>query len=320
MGRELSTSSGFLHPPEESGLATLRERAVAAVTRRYPLVSGCGTLSNSMLLHRLAGPGSGTVWARVPGGEVLASLNDYVGRAAFYAGDLDKKISRLCRRIVRPGDTVLDIGANIGMVTLLLSRLVGPAGRVHSFEPNPRMQQAVTAMVQRNGLANVTLHPVALGSEDGELELRIPYGNIGAASLIRTFEGSSQLERCQVPVRTLSGIVEASGIKAIRLIKIDVEGFESEVFRGAEDLLARQVPDAILFELDARTTSSWAREPLVELLAAHGYGFLAIPRSMFRATVQRVELGTTMDLPGHDVLAAPMGRRYDELAISLGAR
>jgi hypothetical protein len=80
----------------EFTLATWRQMAVACVTRRYPLSSGCARLANHQWVHRAAGAGRGDVWAHVPGGQVLASLDDYIGRAAFFVGDLDRKITTLC--------------------------------------------------------------------------------------------------------------------------------------------------------------------------------------------------------------------------------
>ena len=119
------------------------------------------------------------------GGTLLAPLDDYVGRAAYYVGDLDRKITWLCGQIVQPGDTVLDVGANIGLVTLWLSHLVGPQGRVHAFEPQPDLQDLLQQTLERNDTKNVSLHRFALGSQPGEMELCIPDGNASRPSLVR---------------------------------------------------------------------------------------------------------------------------------------
>ena len=110
-------------------MPSLRQSLLATLLRRYPLYSGAGTLANSKLVATLAGTSHESVWCPTSGGDVLAPLHDYVGRAAYYCGDLDPKISWVCKKLVNPGDTVCDIGANIGIVTLLLSRLVGNAGK-----------------------------------------------------------------------------------------------------------------------------------------------------------------------------------------------
>ena len=86
-------------------------------------------------------------------------LDDFAGRAAYYVGDLDRKLTGIMRRIVRPGDRVLDIGANLGIVTLPMAMAVGERGAVHAFEPNPVMQEHLERSLRRNGLNNVRLHP-----------------------------------------------------------------------------------------------------------------------------------------------------------------
>lgn len=139
----------------------IRRELIARITRAYPLYSGCGSLANSSFFKWLSGFSTDQSWSRVPGGEVLASLDDYVGRAAFFFGNLDRKITWICARIVRPGDTVLDIGANIGIVSVWLSTLVGASGMVHAFEPSPKLQRVLRDTLIHNQLSNVLLHPVA---------------------------------------------------------------------------------------------------------------------------------------------------------------
>ena len=154
---------------------TFRQSAVASVTRRYPLYSGCGSLANHRIIRRLAGPGIKTEWGRVHGGYwVAAPLTDYVGRAVFYSGELDRKITWVCSRLVRPGDTVLDVGANLGLVTFVLAAQVGQTGLVHAFEPIPEMCDLLERGISKNGLRNVQLHRMALGAETGHLTLSVP--------------------------------------------------------------------------------------------------------------------------------------------------
>lgn len=292
-------------------MPTLRQSLVSRLTRLYPLYSGCGSFANKPLIHRLAGESAERVWSKVPGGEVLAPLDDYVGRAAFYVGDLDRKITWVCGRIARPGDTVLDIGANIGLVSLWLSRLVGEQGQVHAFEPNPALQALLGQMFAHNGLRNVHLHRVALGAQDGALELRIPKVNAGAASFVRNRD-VSDCEVVVAPIRTLSGIVEEQGIRHIRLIKIDVEGFEAEVFKGGLDVLQRIQPEAILFELNDTISGALAEQPVIKILSECGYRFFSIPRSLLKMRLEPFEPDVT-PLVGHDFLAVPKGEAYDRI-------
>lgn len=298
-------------------MSTWRRQAVARLTRLYPLASGGANLANHRWVQSLAGSPSGQAWASVRGGEVYASLDDYIGRATYFIGDLDRKISDVCRRLLRPGDQALDIGANIGLVSLLMSRLVGPGGSVHAFEPNPRMLEAFKLMTERNGLTNVELHEVALGESDGELELHVPLGNAGAASLVRHY-GQRTLETVSVPVRTLDDVVAAGRIDTIRLIKIDVEGFEPAVFRGARSLLSRQVPDAILFEFNERCSGPLAEQAVFRELLDCGYDFFALPKALLRTQVIRADVHRSGGRMAHDFIAAPRGERFEALARQLG--
>ncbi len=293
-------------------MPTIRQSLVASLTRLYPLYSGGGALANKSLIQKLAGASTERVWASVPGGEVKAALNDYVGRAAFYVGDLDPKITWLCAQIVKPGDTVLDIGANIGLVTLWLSTLVGKKGQVHAFEPNPEVQKILAETLVHNQVSNVCLHPFALGAEPGFLELRIPKCNTGAASLIR-HRDLIDSEGVEVPVRSLSPIVEEEGIKSIRLLKIDVEGFEAEVLKGGEAVLRGIRPEAILFEFNDKVETSWDEQPVIKILQDWGYEFFSLPRCLLRMHLDCFEADSSNRLRGHDFLAVPQGECYENM-------
>ncbi|UUX95154.1 FkbM family methyltransferase [Aquabacterium sp. J223] len=260
----------------EGTRANLLQAAIARACRLYPFISGTGTLANSTLFRRFSGTGRNAVWARVDGGEVLASLDEYVGRSAYFFGDLDPKISQLCRLLLRPGDRALDVGANIGIVTLLMSRLVGSTGQVHSFEPNPVVSSRLMAAVAHSGVGNVTVYPKALGDQPGKLILNVPPDNAGAASLVHGYAEPGTV-RVEVPVVRLDDEISQG---PIRLMKIDVEGFELMVLRGARNLLAEMPPDCIVFEHQDRSGGS-ASEVLACLSAA-GYRFYAVAKSLLK--------------------------------------
>ena len=280
----------------------LRSQAVRPLTRLYPFLSG-RTFANRSAFQRLVGQSNEVVWTRVPGGEMLAPLDDYIGRCAYFAGDVDGKISRVFDRIVRPGDTVLDIGTNIGVTTLRLAARVGAAGQVHAFEPNPRLAELVRRSVSRSALGQVTLHEIALGAEAGSLDLFVPPGNSGRGSLCAD-RVPTAAETHRVPVRRLDDALPDLG--ALRLVKIDVEGFEAPVIEGGEGTFARLRPDAILFETNAERPEGSAR--IGAMLGRLRYGLFALPKTLLRLRLDRIDPGALRGAEAHDVLALPEER------------
>lgn len=284
-------------------MPTLRQKIVSTFTRRYPFLSGCGTIANSSLIRMAAGSRGESTWTRLKSGpEILVPLQDYVGKAAYFVGDLDRKISETIKRIVRPGDHVLDIGANLGVVTLHLAKLVGPTGIVHSFEPNPAVNELLSRSIERNNLKNVRLHTCALGATDGgTLELSFPEQNAGQATLTQTRPGEGW-RSVQVPVKTLSALADEAGIGKIRLIKIDVEGFEKEVLTGARAWMTANPPDAIIFESNESLADGEA-DPVVSMLTELGYVIYSIPKRLFSLRLAPFRPNDKQEIKANDLLA-----------------
>ena len=159
---------------------------VASLTRRYPFYSGVSRLANGKLLATVAPPSSKKRWIAAPGGYVRSSLDDFIGRTVFFGGDLDRKLSWLLRRFILPGDCVLDIGANIGIVSLLMSKLVGPSGIVHAFEPNPIVFETLAEAIVFNRRSNIQIHRVALGNQDTTMELHVRWATLEPAHCSKT--------------------------------------------------------------------------------------------------------------------------------------
>ncbi len=140
---------------------------------------------------------------------------------------------KLLRRLLGPGMTVVDVGANIGYYLLLFEQAVGSTGKVVCSEPSVENLPELRANIEGNGFGNVVLHEVALGAEDGEVRLRSGV-NSGVV------EGRAGGEYT-VPLRRLDSLVD----ERVDLLKIDVEGYEGQVLSGATALLEKYRP--ILF-------------------------------------------------------------------------
>jgi FkbM family methyltransferase len=172
------------------------------------------------------------------------SLDRWLNLYLHRLGVLGRGEEALMRAVVRPGMTVADVGANHGLYTLLLSDLVGDSGRVIAFEPDPELFEALSVNCQRNRAGNVELHNVALGSERGEAMLWRSLLNAGDN---RLGAGDRRETTRGVPVKVTT-LDEVMGGQGVDFIKIDVQGWEWEVFRGMERVLAASPRLGIYFE------------------------------------------------------------------------
>ncbi|MFO0957337.1 MAG: FkbM family methyltransferase [Isosphaeraceae bacterium] len=157
-------------------------------------------------------------------------LDDLEGRCIDLLGEWDPRISWILRRVLRRGDTFIDVGANFGLVSLIGAQAVGPTGWVHAFEPQPDLAAMLRRSAALNGLTNLMLHEVALSNTDGTLSLQVPFDHSGAASLCRPDQG--QGTSIPVAVRRGGPYFAEHGIGPVRLLKIDVEGHEAAVLEG----------------------------------------------------------------------------------------
>jgi FkbM family methyltransferase len=170
-------------------------------------------------------------------GQMLYNVHDqFIGRSLDLYGEFCEGEVDLFRQLVKPGDWVLDVGANIGTHTLFFSRHVGPAGRVLAFEPQRVVFQTLCANVALNSVTNAWCYPQAVGAEPGELLVPLldfhGTNNFGGLGLGGHREGD------RVTVVTLDGLA----LPRCDLIKIDVEGMERAVLAGAVNLIARFKP------------------------------------------------------------------------------
>jgi FkbM family methyltransferase len=138
-----------------------------------------------------------------------------------------------CKSLVKPGDRVIDVGANIGAYTKLLSEWVGPEGFVHSYEPIPETYSYLDNNVRKFGMGNVIVHNAAVSSRSGELKMRVPGGNFYQARL--SSEGD-------VPVKLVCLDDEFCSLAGVTFIKCDAERHEREVIEGAIKLIQRDRP------------------------------------------------------------------------------
>ncbi len=179
--------------------------------------------------------------------------------------------------------TVLDIGANLGVYTILSALKVGPTGAVHAFEPVPQLHDYLSESVRRSGFENVHLNRLGLGDQSGQVSiycLSSPYG--GGHSLAPSPKPSRQIDaRC---IR-LDDYITEKQVERVDFLKIDIEGGELAAFKGAGSLLSRTDAPMIQCELSDRLCHRWGHQArdVKQYLWELGYrGYLAQPNHQWK--------------------------------------
>ncbi len=190
-------------------------------------------------------------------------------------GWMNVRMRAFLEKNVHPGMRVVDIGANHGLFTLLLSRLVGPSGQVLAFEPDPELFRTLEGNCRANYAGNVHLHNVGLGSRAGQSVLYRSLFNAGDNRLATGLpEGSFRQEI--VSIVTLD---EIAGREPIDFIKMDVQGWEWEVLQGMRSVIAGSPAIRILLEFwpYGLTRAGCTPEDLLHHLRQCGFDIREVP-------------------------------------------
>lgn len=173
-------------------------------------------------------------------------------RLVLYGSFEEQEIKLLCS-FCKPGDCVMDIGANIGIYSLNLSRAVGPEGRVIAVEPDPDNLRLLRKNLEINSCHNVVVVPCGLGEDSGSAELYQPEENRGALSLVDV-RGTGKSVR--VPIRRAEDVLAELKMTPI-VVKIDTEGAEPSIIAG----FGETMPKVFLFEFDPPLISLHGHDP-----------------------------------------------------------
>ncbi len=187
-------------------------------------------------------------------------------RAAFALGTYERHLVATITTHVQPGAITYDIGANAGYLTLVMAKLVGRQGHIFAFEPDPKNIKALEANLQINGLSNVTAVAKAVSNNSGIVTFAsFDYSLVGHIAQDNTPDDANLF---QVESTSLDDFVFIENNPKPTFIKIDVEGAEEQVLRGALRVL-RDVRPVILAEI--RGGNTW--QNVSELMKTYNYGF-----------------------------------------------
>lgn len=160
-------------------------------------------------------------------------------------GRMGREEAAFFQRVIRPGMQVADVGANLGLYSLLLARCVGPTGRIYAFEPDALMAASLRRNLAANDATQAEVFECAIGAATGEETFQRNAVNSGDNRLGATTGTALHSEQATVPVRTLS---DALAGRRLDFIKMDVQGWEGEALRGVADLLDANPGLRIYFE------------------------------------------------------------------------
>lgn len=209
---------------------------------------------------------------RLPYGAWWLARSDHVSEPII-DGKFETAEYSFVRRFLQPGMTVLDIGAHHGFYTLLSARLVGSGGRVFAFEPSPRERKALLRHVNLNRFKNVQVQALALGIEKKQADLYVVEGSQTGCNSLRPPIVLSGTSSISVPVMPLDDWLSGQKLDRVDFIKLDVEGGELEVLKGASNLLERRPRPVILAEVQDLRTLAWGykAKDVIEYLREKGY-------------------------------------------------
>ena len=197
----------------------------------------------------------------------------------LFAGSFETAERALFAELVQPGMTVLDIGAHAGLYTLIASRRTGPSGRVIAFEPSPRERERLLAHVRLNRSANVTIEAAALGEREGEAELFVVDGSETGCNSLRPGDIGPG-HTVAVRLRSLDEYARNAGLDRVDVIKMDVEGAELSVLRGAQSLVRATQPVFVCEIEDARTAPwGYGGRAIIDLLNDWQYDCFSIGKA-----------------------------------------
>jgi FkbM family methyltransferase len=284
-------------------------RSYATVLHAIRPNAGITRLSFNRITSALFKGIEGPLEARMPSGvRIEIEPDEYHGRILWLVGSNDWKVSRTVNALLRPGDVLLDIGANLGSIGFEALERVGSNGAVHLFDPQTDIANRLEAAIQKAKLDRVTVHRVALSNEDGQVTLAGPAKHRGMATILSTDELDRPRERSEVvEMRETSSYLSGLVLGREFGVKIDIEGAEPRVLPGLFELPGLRF---VVFEGDQNQRWLW------DFFTGKGFAVFGLARTPLRSRVvpvTRFERWASF----HDFVAVPAGANLPSSETSL---
>jgi FkbM family methyltransferase len=204
----------------------------------------------------------------------ITDISDTVGHVVYF-GIKDPGQDKLFK-MASPGMTVLDVGTNIGLTALTFAKIVGDTGKVFAFEPDPYNHGKAKINIGLNDLKALSLYNIGLAEKEGTASLfNVNKTNRGMLRILQEDSENKDLDKTVISLTTLDRFVKEHGIQKIDLIKIDVEGYEFNVLKGAGKTLLEYKP-LLFIELDDNNLREQGETPseLIAYLQSFGYSIV----------------------------------------------
>ena len=274
-------------------------RQLGSLRHIKPAAQGGHAITDSASSPWILEPEAEGSYAGISGSDqglfIFNAFDQGVGWQLRTYGAYDAPQMALLMRLAGDAQVVLDVGANIGITTVILGRAVGASGRVHAFEPQRSIFHMLAGNIALNGLDNIECHCMAVGAAPGEATLpRLDYrshASFGSVELNRAHQSDARQQAIggqfdRVPMTS----IDALDIPRLDLIKIDVEGMEEDVLTGARATLARHQPLMYVEHLKSDKQSLARRLVDAGYLLFDAYeNFVCIPES--RADIETLVAG-----------------------------
>jgi len=254
-------------------------RLAARIIRRLPV-------GRYRAMNRIGRRFREAFWMRTPTAlgawRFRCDLRDSIAREVCFTSQYEPQETALVQAILKPGMTFVDVGANWGYFTMLAAHGVEKTGRIISLEPDPRLFPMLMENLEINRLHQVTALQIAAGSKSGWLTLAgfdESHGNFG---LSRVVDHSPRVDRTfRVAAQSLDEVFHQENLKAIDLVKMDIEGAEGLALQGMQDSLANQFVRRLLLELHPAQLAEQGNSAtdLIEQIRGFGYRIWKIDHS-----------------------------------------
>lgn len=227
--------------------------------------------------------------------KINPSIDNGVERCLFETGTYEKGILSLLEKYLKRGDCFIDVGANIGLMTIFAAKQVGQKGKVVAFEAHPETAKILEFNLNLNSITNVESCIYALGSENAQTVIYDNWQvNRGGASLVISEENSVSYP---IEVKTLDECLDSALIP--KVIKIDVEGFELEVLKGAKNSIQKFQP-ILIIELSSHRDNKYEISELMDYIESFNlYSFYKLKGTKERVS-PLVKINSRNELPEHD--------------------